>query len=186
MNYHQILEIPGKTWYSPKTMILQEKMGYHQFRHVILLAKLGFQGIDGIHCQEKTWFSSKNMEYHQKDHNRWKVEGDPIYIEDQRIAWLLEAHRNYTFSYHLLPQFTHSRSSQWAKIARAKTIKTNSTHSSIRVHTEEGWTTKLPTRNRNEVFEKHFPTKKLDNPIALTVEMMTITTVITACFKFNV
>jgi hypothetical protein len=44
----------------------------------------------------KTWDTRKNMgyqqkmEYHQKENNRQKVSGDPIYTEVQRIAWFLE------------------------------------------------------------------------------------------------
>jgi hypothetical protein len=39
-------------------------MGYHQFRHVIVLTKLGFQEKDGI--QGKRWDSRKIMGFQQK------------------------------------------------------------------------------------------------------------------------
>jgi len=84
------------------TRSFQENMGYHQFCLVILLLRSSKVGIPG-----KTWDSRKNMVFQQKPGiqaktwntskkmilTRYKVStgSDPIYIEDQRIAWLLEA-----------------------------------------------------------------------------------------------
>jgi hypothetical protein len=132
MEYHQIPnihDIPGKTWVP-----------------IILLAKLGFQEKDGIPNTSKTRNTSKNMEYHgipAKYDILQRLSGDPIYIQILTLTGLHGSlKRNYRSSCHLLPQLTHSSSSQWAKIAWAKTFQrktlTNSTHSSVRVHTREG------------------------------------------------
>jgi hypothetical protein len=66
------------------------------------------------------------------------VAGDPIYIEDQRIAWLkhIETTLVATICCHnLLQMLTMGKDSEDQNIA--KNSLTNSTHSSVRAHTSE-------------------------------------------------
>jgi hypothetical protein len=58
MKYHQIVDIPGKTRYSRKTVIFQEKHGIPSILPRYFTSKVGILG--------KTWDSRKNMGFKEK------------------------------------------------------------------------------------------------------------------------